>query len=106
MGSYCTAYPQPVLRVCLSLAYLYYGNRPLQKKRKKTVKKLCLLPILIAFVQGRVLQFVMKYYILHVSITSSPSKEKLCDNFKDTSKLKLLTNFNFNLTLSSGEVVN
>ena len=54
--------------------------------------------------EGRRLQFDMKYYILHVFRTTAPFKEKFFDYFKYVHKLKLLTNFYFNLTTSLGEV--
>ena len=51
------------------------------------------------------LQFVMKYNILHVFRTSNSFKEKRSDHFKDLHKLKLLINFDVNLTLFPGGVV-
>ena len=48
----------------------------------------------------------MKYYILHVFRTSTLSKEKPSDYFKDLHKLKLITNFPYNMISSPGGRVN
>ena len=48
----------------------------------------------------------MKYHIWHDFRTSTPIKEKSSDHFKDLHKLKLLINFDANLTLSPGRVMN
>ena len=48
----------------------------------------------------------MKYQILHDFRTPTPFKEKSSDHFKDLYKLKLLTNFNVNLTSFLGGVIN
>ena len=50
--------------------------------------------------------FDMKYHILHQFRTSTPSKEKSSDHFKDAHKMELLTNFDVNLTLFLGGVMN
>ena len=52
--------------------------------------------------QGQV--FDMKYHILHDFRTSTTHREKSSDLF--IIKLKLLTNFDFTLTLSPGGVTN
>ena len=46
----------------------------------------------------------MKYHILHDFRTSTPFKEKFSDHFEDVYKLKLLKNFDVNLTSSAGGV--
>ena len=46
----------------------------------------------------------MKYNILHVFRTSAAFKEKSPDHFKDNYKLKLLTNFEVNMTSFLGGV--
>ena len=46
----------------------------------------------------------MKNHILHDFRTSTPVREKSCDRFKDHHKLKLLTNFDVNLTSSAGRM--
>ena len=51
---------------------------------------------------GQGLEFDMKRRILDDFRTSTPLKKKLSDNFKDLQKLKLLTNFDVNLTSSLG----
>ena len=48
----------------------------------------------------------MKCQILHDFGTSTKFKEKFSDNFKELHKLKLLTNFDVNLTSFLGEVIN
>ena len=48
----------------------------------------------------------MKYHILHDYITSTPFTEKSPDHFKDLHKLKLLTDFDDNLTSFLGGVMN
>ena len=48
----------------------------------------------------------MKYYISHDFRTSTPFKEKSSDHFKDLHKLKLVTNFEANLTKFQGGVLN
>ena len=48
----------------------------------------------------------MNYHILHDVRISTPFKEKPSDDFKDLHKLKLLTNFDVNLTSSPGSVTN
>ena len=55
---------------------------------------------------GQGLEFDMKYDILQDFRPSTPFKEKFSDYFKDLHKLKLLTNFDFNLTSLLGEVTN
>ena len=50
------------------------------------------------------LEFDKKCQILHNFITSTPFKEKSSDRFKDLHKLKLLTNFDVNLTSFLGEL--
>ena len=50
--------------------------------------------------KGRRTEFEMKYHIFHNFTTSTPSKQKSSHHFKDLQKLKLLTNFNVNLTSS------
>ena len=40
----------------------------------------------------------MKYHIFHDYITFTPFEEKSCDYLKNLHKLKLLTNFDVNLT--------
>ena len=44
------------------------------------------------------LEFTTKYHILHDFRTSTPFEETSSDHFKDLCKLKLLTNFDVNLT--------
>ena len=46
----------------------------------------------------------MKYHISHVFRTSAAFKEKSSDHFKDFYKLKLLTNFDVNMTSFLGGV--
>ena len=46
----------------------------------------------------------MKYHILHDFGTSTPSKERSSDQFRDLHNLKLLTNFGVKLTSSPGGV--
>ena len=48
----------------------------------------------------------MKYHVLDNSGTSTPCKEKSSDHFKDLHKLKLLTNFDINLSSFLGRVMN
>ena len=49
----------------------------------------------------------MEYHILHDFRTSTPFKEKSSDHFIDHHKMKLLTNFDINLTsFLGGGVVN
>ena len=48
----------------------------------------------------------MKYHILHVFRTSTTFKEKSYDHLKDIYKLKLLTNFDVNMTSFLGGVPN
>ena len=48
----------------------------------------------------------MKYHILHVFRTSTASKEKSSDHFKDLYNLKLLTNFDVNMASFLGRVPN
>ena len=48
----------------------------------------------------------MTFHILHDFRASIPFKEKSSDHFKDLHKLKLLTNFDVNLTSSLGGVAN
>ena len=48
----------------------------------------------------------MKYDILHVFRTSTAFKEKSSDHFKGIYKLKLLTNFDVNMTSFLGGVPN
>ena len=48
----------------------------------------------------------MKYHILHDFRASTPFKEKSSDRFEDPHKLKLLKNFDVDLTASLGEVMN
>ena len=48
----------------------------------------------------------MKYHILHNFRTSALFKEKSSDHLKDILKLKLLTNFDFNLTSFLVRVIN
>ena len=48
----------------------------------------------------------MKYHILHDFRTSTPIKEKSPDHFKDLHELKLLTNFDVNLTSFLRGVIN
>ena len=48
----------------------------------------------------------MKYGILHDFRTSTPVKEKSSDHFKDLQTLKLLANFDVNLTVSPRGVMN
>ena len=55
---------------------------------------------------GHGLEFDLKYYILHVFRTSVAFKGKSSDHFKDIYKLKLLTNFNVNVTLFLGGIMN
>ena len=52
------------------------------------------------------LQFIMKY-VLQFAFFRTPArfKEKLSDRFKSVCKLRLLTNFDVNITSSSGVVV-
>ena len=50
--------------------------------------------------------FEMKYHILHNFKTSTSIKEKSSDHFKDLPKLKLLKDFDVNLTSSTGRVLN
>ena len=50
--------------------------------------------------------FDMKYHFLHEFRISTPFKEKSSDEFKDLYKLKLLTNFDVNLTSLLGGVAN
>ena len=56
--------------------------------------------------KGSGLEFDMKYHTLHDFRTSTPSKEKSSDPFKDLQKLKLLTNFGVSLTTFLGRVMN
>ena len=46
----------------------------------------------------------MKYHFLHDFGISTPPEEKCSDHFKDLHKLKLLINFDVNLTSSAGRV--
>ena len=48
----------------------------------------------------------MKYHILHVFGTCIAFKEKSSDHFKDSYKLKFLTNFDVSMTSFPGEVPN
>ena len=48
----------------------------------------------------------MKYHILHDFTAPILFKEESSDHFKALHKLKLLTNFNVNLTSFLGEVIN
>ena len=48
----------------------------------------------------------MKYHILFDFGTSSPFKEKSSHDFQDFHKLKLLTNFDVNVTSFPGGVMN
>ena len=48
----------------------------------------------------------MKNHVSHKFRTSTPFEEKSSDHFKDLHKLKLLTNFDVNLTLFLGGVIN
>ena len=48
----------------------------------------------------------MKYHILHAISTSTLFKEESSDHFKDLHKMKLLANFEVNLTSSPGGVTN
>ena len=48
----------------------------------------------------------MKYRTLHDFGASTPFKEKSSDHFKDVHKLKLLTNFDVNLTSFLGGETN
>ena len=48
----------------------------------------------------------MKYHILNVFGTSTAFKQKSSDRFKDLCKLKLLTNFDVNVTSFVGGVPN
>ena len=48
----------------------------------------------------------MKKHILHVFRTSTAFEEKSSDHFRDTYKLKLLTNFDVNMTSFPGGVPN
>ena len=48
----------------------------------------------------------MKYHIFYDFRTSTPFKENSSDKFKDFHKLKLLTNFDINLTSFLGGVTN
>ena len=50
------------------------------------------------------LEFDMKYHILHDFRTSTPFWEKSSDHFKNLHKLKLMTNFDFNLTSFLGVI--
>ena len=56
--------------------------------------------------QGQGLEFDMKYHILHDFRTSTPFKKTSSDHFKNVYKLKLLTNFDVNLTSFLGGVIN
>ena len=47
----------------------------------------------------------MEYHILHDFRTSTSFGEKSSNDFKDLYKLKLMTNFNVNLTSFPGEVI-
>ena len=51
------------------------------------------------------MEFDMKYHILHV-FSFVYVKEKLLHHFKNLHNLKLLTNFDVNLTSSPGGVMN
>ena len=53
-----------------------------------------------------ILEFDMKYHILHDFRTSTPLKEKASDYIKELPKLKLLTNFDINLASFPDGVVN
>ena len=56
--------------------------------------------------KGQGLKFDMKCHILHHFTTPNPLKEKSSDHFlKDLQKLKLLTNFDVNLTSFLGEAI-
>ena len=48
----------------------------------------------------------MKYHNLHDFRTSTSSKETSSDHYKDLQELKLLPNFDVNLTSSPGGVMN
>ena len=48
----------------------------------------------------------MKYQVLHVFRASTTFKKKSSDHFKDLHKLKLLTNFDVNITSFLGGVSN
>ena len=48
----------------------------------------------------------MKYDILHDFRTFTPFQDKSSDRFKDPHKLKLLTNFDVNLTSTPDGVMN
>ena len=51
---------------------------------------------------GQGLQFVSKYYILHVFRTTTPFKEIPSDNFYNLHKLKHLENFGVNFRFQEG----
>ena len=55
---------------------------------------------------GHGLELDTKYHILHDFSTSIPFKNKSSDHFKDLHRLKLLTNFDVNLTSSPGGAMN
>ena len=48
----------------------------------------------------------MKYHVLHDFITSTSFEEKSSDQFKDSHKMDLLTNFDISLTSFLGGVMN
>ena len=72
------------------------------------MKEACTLKVILAInVQVREgLKFDMKYHIFLDFRTSTPFKGKSSDHFKDPHKLKLLTNFDVNLTSSPGGIMN
>ena len=55
---------------------------------------------------GGGLEIDRKYHILHDFGTSTRVNKKSSDHFKDLHNLKLLTNFDVNLTSSPGVVMN
>ena len=63
------------------------------------------IPILKESNQGQGLEFHMKYHILQDLRTCTPFKEKSSDYLKHFHKLKILTNFDVNLTSLLGGVI-
>ena len=55
--------------------------------------------------KGQGSEFHMKYHILQDSRTSTPFEEKSSDHFKNLHKMKLLSNFDINLTSFLGGVI-
>ena len=55
-------------------------------------------------IQGQGQEFHMKYHNLHDFSTSTPFEEKSSDHFRDLHELKLLINFDVNLTSFLGGV--